>query len=533
VSTRGATIVLIAVWLVTALLWLTPGIVRPDGAGYVVYLPSAGLDHDLLFYDEWRELGMVRDGVILHKDVTRTDHLGNHWTVGSALVWYPAFALADLVRGSAPRNGLSLPYNVAVVATSAVAGLIALLAGASVAARVSMPDTARLAALGAWLGTPLLWYSLVHATTSHAVSAMACALVFAGAVALRATKATPHATAFLTGAAAGLAFAVRPQNAPVALVPLILDRRAFSPAYAAGLALGALPQLVVSTFVYGGPFGFLTGGSSHAFASFERIWTWEPLLSWYHGLLPWTPFAALGLIGIVLLFRTDRRLAAACLMLFLAEWLINATMERSFWGALAFGQRRFDNCIVVFLIGAAVLSERIGRLAAWLAIGATSLWTMSLVFAARGGLDLSRYYTPGELLERQLAALADSGQQFTWLAGVPAAMRGRVLLLMAMTFALFAIGALLVRLLSRRAQAVDVAVYLVAATLFLAWCGSHDAGRLGAYAELIARNRPLAGRADARYGLLRDELDYLVKAGRTGEAARTARELRALGPERP
>ena len=84
-----ATGAVILVWLVSAIFWLTPGITLPDGAGYFVYLPSVAHDGDLLFFDEWQSFGMIRRGLIEHKEITATDHLGNHWTVGSAIVWAP------------------------------------------------------------------------------------------------------------------------------------------------------------------------------------------------------------------------------------------------------------------------------------------------------------------------------------------------------------------------------------------------------------------------------------------------------------
>src|SRR5687768_6398263 len=108
---NGPLVAIAATWLLTCALWLQPGLVLPDGAGYLVYLPSAWIDCDLLFFDEWQAMGMIRNGIIQHKDVTSTHHLGNHWTVGSALAWFPAFALADasrLMMPRFPRDGISL-----------------------------------------------------------------------------------------------------------------------------------------------------------------------------------------------------------------------------------------------------------------------------------------------------------------------------------------------------------------------------------------------------------------------------------------
>jgi hypothetical protein len=424
------------------------------------------------------------------------------------------------------RNGLSLPYNVAVIVGSALAGLVTLLAGWRVARPVVSSSAATTATIGAWLGTSLLWYATVHATMAHAASAMACALVFLGAILLR--ERNDRWMAFLAGAAAGLAFSIRPQNAPFAAVPFFLQPRTSPVAYAAGLAAGALPQLIVSWFLYGGPLTFLGGGSTRPFAAFQRVWVWEPLLSWYHGLVPWTPFAALGLTGIVLLRKRDARLMSACLFAFGSQWLINATLDRTFWGGVAFGQRRFDNCTIVFLIGAAVLVERIGRKAGIALVAATSLWTLSLFSAARRGLDLAGYVQPADVMIDQLRALRDVATQLVPLGSVPPQMRLGVLIMVATCLLIAAAAAFLLRRIDRRAAAALAGTYLVAASLFLAWCGSHDGAKLPDYAVLIDQNRPfraLPGGFDFRILLLHQEADWLRKSGREAEARETEREI--------
>src|SRR5258708_31027950 len=171
---RSTGAVITLVWLLSTLCWLQPGVAMPDGAGYLTYLPSTYFDRDLLFFDEWQRFGMIRGNSIQFKDITTTDHLSNHWTAGCALVWYPAFVPAHLLRNALPalprfqRDGVSLPYNVPVIATSAAAGLMTLLLGVSVGRRRFGERAAMFAALGVWFGSPLMWYSLRHSTMSHA-----------------------------------------------------------------------------------------------------------------------------------------------------------------------------------------------------------------------------------------------------------------------------------------------------------------------------------------------------------------------------
>ncbi len=540
-------VVLLAVlWGTSTALWLTPGITRPDGVGYYAYLPSTWLDRDLLFFNEWQETGMIVNGRIAYKEVTGTGHLGNHWGPGSAVYWYPAFVAADALRSTIPslrryaRNGFSLPYNVAVVFASAIAGLATLLVAFAAARQISPDRIAALVAAGIWLGSPLTWYALKNSLTAHAVSALACSVVVLLAMRFR-TKQT-DARVLAIGLAIGFAVAVRPENAPIVLVPLLLlhepplwrsPRRAAL--LAAGGMIGYLPQLVVNGFLYGSPIPFLARNSSEGmpWAPFEQVHLLAPLVSWYHGLVPWTPFLAFGLVGLGFLWRDDRRLAAAAVSVFAVEWLMNATLDRFFWGGFSFGQRRFDSCTIFFALGAASLLKRLPR---WLAIALTSLtslWTLSLFFAASKTLDLNRYYTPRELAATQLAALTRPATYLRYLSAVPSAARAAVsLVIVVMTIATAIVALLAMRLWRRETLRVGVAcAYFAGLSIFFFRCGRNDAARIGEFSGLIAANRRLGASAawtDTKIGLLRQEFDYLVKTERMREAGDTRREIAAL-----
>jgi hypothetical protein len=538
-SDATATGTVVALWLVSALLWLTPGITLPDGAGYFVYLPSAVLGGDLLFFDEWREFGMVQRGLIEHKEITATDHLGNHWTVGSAIAWLPGFLGGEILRAAVPalqrfpRNGISLPYNVGAATASAIAGLVTLLAGYRAARRRFEISHSAAAVAAIWFGSTLMWYSLKNPIMSHAVSAAACAAVVL--LSLRAREVGPAEDSGMrwlaAGVACGFAIAVRPQNGTFLIVPLIIAgmpaaRRLLT--FAAGAAVGVLPQVAASVFLYGSPFGFLTGGgAAKPFAAFERIWAWQPLLSWYHGLIPWTPLLGLAAVGFIPLLRSDRRLGVAAVWAFGTQWFVNATLERSFWGAYAFGQRRFDNCTIFFILGLAALFAR-GPFALLAAAGAVAcLWTMSLFFAGFELLDLNVYYTPAELLRLQGEALGRLGGYIEILDAVPSGAKGAVLLSIVVTIMIYA--ALLA--VPQRVRAVAATGFLLAVATGITVVGARGLGRVEEYRPLIERNRyfgVISGGADARIGLLASEAEYLSKIGREEDAAEVMAESRRL-----
>ena len=426
-GTRG-TVAIVAVWLLTTLFWITPGLARPDGVGYFSYLTSTWFDHDLLFFDEWAQAGLIRNGQILFKDVTDTHHLSNHWTAGTSLAWYPAFVAADAltrVMGRPTYEGFAPTYLAAVTFMSALAGLFVMLAGLRVA-RVYFGDgIAAAAAIAIWFGSPLAWYSLRHPSMSHALSAGVCSGVVL--LSLRLREEVTLGRVFAVGLAIGFACAVRPQNVTIALVPLfVVDFRPLLRRWHAlllGGLIAALPQLLVSSVIWGGPLVFVNiGGRAHSWQMFTRFRPLETIFSWYHGLATWTPLLVVAIFGLVLLHRHDRGLARAGLATFAAQWLLLSTLERWFWGGASFGQRRFDSCTIFFILGMAAVLHRLPRwLGALITIAACG-WTMALFIAATR-LNLNRFQTPDQLLLAFQTALLDPRWR-SFLGFTPPPLRG-------------------------------------------------------------------------------------------------------------
>ncbi len=522
---RYAVAAIITVWLLSVLVWLRPGITRPDGVAYFAYLPSTYFDHDLVLFNEWQHFGMLRDGLIASEGLTPNGHLADHWTAGSAVVWYPAFMAADVVRALAPplhnflADGISLPYNTAAVSASAICGLVALLIGYTIARRFFSIPAALLATIGTWFGSSLLWYSTREALMAHAVSAAVCALVVVAAL---------EKEWLAAGVAAGLAFAVRPQNATFILVPFLI---AGLPAMKkwlliiGGFIIGALPQIVVTVVLYGNPlilFNVAPGNVQRPWHSFERFWLWEPLFSWYHGLATWTPLMIIGILGLPLLLLAHRGLGAAAIFTFLAQWAANATIDRFFWAGSSFGQRRFDNCTIFFLLGIAALFQ---RLPGWLAALITvlgSLWTMAF-FMATSSIDLNRYYTPSELMD----AAVKAPKRIDFLEAVPNNFKIAVVIVFATVVVVYAILAALIRV---RPGAVAGTLCVLIGGWFVI-CGLNDPSHMESWSEVIAKNRalePFNGAVHDRLALLHDEEGYLRKTGKTSAAEATRGEITAL-----
>ena len=524
-SNRAAIATIITIWLLSALIWLRPGITRPDGVAYFAYLPSTYFDHDLLLFNEWQHFGMLPNGLIASEGLTPNGHLADHWTVGSAVVWYPAFVAADVLRAFAPplqrfsADGISLPYNAAAVSASAVCGLILLLTGYAIGRRFFSNSAALIAAIGTWFGSSVLWYSTREALMAHAVSAAVCALI---------VLASMEKEWLAAGVAAGLAFSIRPQNATFIIVPfLIAALPALRKWYlvVVGFIIGALPQLVVTFTLYGNPlilFNFAPGNVQRPWHSFERFWAWQPLFSWYHGLGTWTPFLLLGILGFPLLVRAHRGLGAAAIVMFLVQWVANATIDRFFWAGSSFGQRRFDNCTIFFLLGAAAIIQLLPRWIGLIIVTITSLWTMALFFAT-SAIDLNRYYTPEQLLDAVLRA----SRRIDLLEAVPQNFKVAVLLVFAAVVIVYGLLAALIRV---RPGAV-AGTLCVVITIWFAVCGLNDAPRMNDWSGVIAKNRalePYSGAVHDRLALLHDEEGYLRTTGNASAADKTRAEITEL-----
>lgn len=542
-----ALIVVIALWAISTVLWLTPGILRPDAAGYYVYLTSTWSDRDLLLFNDWQTFGLVPHGTIFFQEVTRTDHMGNQWAAGSSVFWYPAFILGHLLRliipgadGFAP-NGISLPYNIATITLSALAALATLVMGYALARKYVSAEAAGLAAVAMWFGSPLMWYALKNSLMAHAPSAFVT-----GAAVYISTKLTERVAwsrLFVAGSLIGLALSIRPQNAPFVLVPLFFIRREdigaalrSSWAYAAGGVAGALPQLVVSWTLYGDPFRVVAHSEktqAWVWDVFSRFWFVETLFSWYHGAFTWAPILIVGVIGLALLWHVDRRFALAGGFIFLFDWIANSVIDRAFWSGYSFGQRRFDNLTLFLLVSSAVALARLPRIVAWIVTIAASLWTMALFFAAVR-LDLNFYQTGSELWDAVVLSMRDAGSLLVPLGAIPERIRPTAAGLFVATIVATLCTALAVSRACRWREvtlAVILAAYFAAAGTFYAYCGINGRRHIPQYAGLIAHNRALGasvGWTPASLELLKREEEFERKSGRAALAKETAADIRRV-----
>ena len=218
---------LFALAYVTAQVWFAkpPGrVIDGDALGYYAWLRSAVFDGDINFSNDYRLLTdqFAEDSEELTP--LATGLVPNKWPPGSAMLWAPLFlAVAaivgalNLIGAQIPFDGLALPFKI----SAGVAGIGYAIAGVwlcyELARRIYPATAAFWATLTLWLGGPLLYYSLVSPTYSHATSLFAVALF---ALAWYRTRSRDDLRRFaLLGALAGLAGLVRSQDLIILIVP--------------------------------------------------------------------------------------------------------------------------------------------------------------------------------------------------------------------------------------------------------------------------------------------------------------------------
>ncbi len=380
-------------------------IVVGDAGHYYVYLRSAVFDRDLYFKNDYIRLYGLRGG---ENDTdwvyqpTATGHTRNMMAIGLPILWAPLFlivtaavAIARLCGSTYPLDGFGALFQASAGFSGVLVGTIGAWWTYRLCARVYAGRIAVWSTLTVWLGSNAIYYSMISPTYSHAASMM----ILSGFFYLWTTsfgRQTIRRYAAL-GALVGLATLVRWQDAVFLIVPFVdavwhavareggtarsapcgaARRPAAWRSFLLNLAACSVawlfvfsPQIWVWIVLYGQPVAMPQGSEwmQWAHPRFAAV-----LFSDWHGLLTWTPIVALGLAGLVPLYRRDRLLAVGMLASFLVSLYANSAVIE-WWAGEAYGSRRFVSCFPVFVIGFAALVDRSRRHARALAALATTL----------------------------------------------------------------------------------------------------------------------------------------------------------------
>jgi len=153
--------------------------------------------------------------------------------------------------------------------------------------------------------------------------------------------------------------------------------------FTGGILAAFMPQMLVWKEVYGSYLIANTQKVSAGLHIHSVSWHFlDVLISSDRGMFIWSPIMAVGIVGILLLFRSDRRFAALLLCNFgLQLYLAGAWIGWS--GNVSFGPRLFLNSVPAFAIGLAVvlsrLQTRVPRYALLTVCSLFVLWNLGLM----------------------------------------------------------------------------------------------------------------------------------------------------------
>ncbi len=350
-------------------------LVQGDARGYFAYLPSLVLDGDIRLNNQFETLHPEGKA---HYPYGEGPHgrAANPFSIAPALLWLPGYLLglgverimATLRLGMHPPGYGPAAVWGAAVASVLVAGFGAIITRRLIAVSIGGRD-ALSAVLATWLGTAALYYTLVTPLYSHAASWFGVASMLY-ATHLAAVPPLRVARWLVAGLLGGYMVAIRLPDASLLVIPLFMfaasaghvwpNWRILVPcavAWTAGVAIGYLPQGVVSYLLYGR--WAVSSATELGAASHTGVFVDALFSSRYEGWISWTPIIAPALVGLFLLIRRaesseKRRIAIAALLGIASLYLVDVLHPYARQGA-AFGARRYVSGSPLVAIGIAGL----------------------------------------------------------------------------------------------------------------------------------------------------------------------------------
>jgi hypothetical protein len=361
--------------------------VRGDGVGYYAYVRSLLIDHDLRFENDYlggnESFVLARvdaQGHILPSLYTKTGYVGNHFSVGPAILWAPALVpvhaavrLANQLGARIPADGYSRPYLIAMALTTACYGFLALLLAFRIGVKYFEPRWTFFAVVGIWFASSLPVYMYFNPSWSHALSAFTVGL-FLWYWDRTCSSRTLRQWALL-GLMAGLMANVYYPNVILLIFPAVevahLLRESGDAFGARARELGLRCALFAAVLLAALTPTFLTRQIIYG-SSFESgypgiaTWHWTSpvfasvLFSSDHGMFSWTPILLLAVVGLPFLIKRSPLLGTGAALTFLAFYYFIASYPD--WDGLSsYGNRFFVSLTPIFVLGLAALLDAFSK----------------------------------------------------------------------------------------------------------------------------------------------------------------------------
>ncbi|EKD56339.1 MAG: hypothetical protein ACD_58C00219G0002 [uncultured bacterium] len=362
------TIYLLLIFFITLLLFLRAWVVA-DGVSYYSYLPTLFYDHNLSFLNEFKFFSslpkpwidfnqefFMRNGDVLH-----------FFSVGPAVLALPFYLIVWLVVNFLGIFGFNisgshldfLPYLLSFNLAAAFYSFLGLILSYKLASKFFSKVVSFWAVLCLWLGGSTINYMFFEGSNSHAFTLFGVVLFIYYWWDTYGKRSTKQWLAL--GLLGGLMSLTRWQEVLFLVLPLMewlwllfKDKKVMLTlknglVFLFGVIIAFSPQMIVWKILYG---KYITIPHGMGFLQFDNPHFWEVLFSSRHGLISWTPIVALALTGLFLLYKKQKNLAVYLLLGLLMQFYINS-LAADWWGAFAFGQRRFIDSILIFVLGLA------------------------------------------------------------------------------------------------------------------------------------------------------------------------------------
>lgn len=424
---------LLGVLFVLSLIVSLPRVYATDEVQYYSWLRSIWFDGDVDFTNEYTTFAQLNPNSGITESILQADRIrektgryGNIAPVGSAILWAPWFIISDLLlRGlhsigiglQIPADGYSWPYQRAISYASAIYAFIGLLITYRIAQQWSSLFSTRIATLGIWLATPLVFYMTIQMPFAHANGFFVTTCFIYSWLQ---TQQHPQSRRWwaLMGVCAGGMFLVREQLILFAILPassvfltLIQYIRTHQGKaiwaairvwmIAATCAVVMLtPQIAAYWLVNGEPrpasevSGKLNVCSPHAIDTLiDFDTTPEPICNvgpepiviqpFSRGALIWSPILALAIIGMALFAYRVPHIGIPFLLAFMLQVWINGAFGTTWHLSGAFGFRRLIECSAIFVVGLAYLFTHLEKRMHWsillISVIAFISWNMGLI----------------------------------------------------------------------------------------------------------------------------------------------------------
>lgn len=338
-------------------------LISSDGAFYYSYLRSLVLDGDV---DLVNDIALYNSRMPVDYEHRLGMNAAYVFSVGPAILNAPFFLTARLLvtiihsaGGEIPTDGYSWIEEAAFCLGNVLYAMIGLYLLFLVLQKFYSVRAALYAVMFSIYGTSVVAYLYLETWMSHAPELFGIGVFL---YLLHQSKSRPR-HAFLIGAALGIAFLIRWQNAlwgVMLIIPIHEYLRKnhagqallFSSLAAAGFLVLAIPQFLFWKVTSG---AWITVPQGDQFIGFEHFGIPGVLFSSRSGLLIWTPVTAFAIYGWM---RMRHGMHAIVFGSLLVLQLIAVGFVLDWWAGNAFGARRLVGMVPAFSFGLAALIER-------------------------------------------------------------------------------------------------------------------------------------------------------------------------------